>query len=151
MANVMRQQLMAQLAVVRDQLAEYGLRGMPDYAEALVADALDGRRVESGVNRGFDVVAPQYGRVEVKCRRLPSDGRWEDRIDLRDSKVSGFDHLAIVVFYPNYDVKGAILVPYSKVWPIVDSRKYHRIAYREACELEGAVDISEPVSAAAQR
>ena len=65
--------------------------------------------------------------------------------------VGAVDYLAIVIFYPDYSVKGAVLVPYSRVWPIVDSRKYRRISYGEACQLDEAVDISELVSAAAQQ
>ena len=151
MSSATRQELMSQLAVLRRQLAEYRIRGVSDYAEVLVAEALNAERVESGVNQGFDLRAPRFGRVEVKCRRLPADGRREDRVDLRDTKGDGFDYLAVVIFYPDYDVKGAVLVPYSEVWPIVDSRKYRRIAYGEACQLDGAVDISELVSAAAQK
>ena len=142
---------MRQLAETRVCLAEYAIRGTPDYAEALVADALDGRREPSGVNQGYDVLCPRYGRLEVKCRVLPADGRREERVDLRDTKADGFDYLAIVIFYPDYSVKGAVLIPYSQVWPIVDSRKYRRISYGEAFQLEGAVDVSEPVRAASLR
>jgi hypothetical protein len=70
-------------------------------------------------------------------------------VDLRDTKADGFDHLAIVIFYPDYSIKGAILVPYSQVWPIVDGRAYRRVSYGEACQLDDAIDITEGVSAAA--
>jgi hypothetical protein len=80
---------------------------------------------------------------------LPTDGRIEERVDLIDSKVNGFDYLAIVVFFPDFSVKGSILVPYCKVWPIIDSRPYRRISYGEACQLEDVVDITELVSSAA--
>jgi hypothetical protein len=72
-------------------------------------------------------------------------------VDLRDTKADGFDHLAVVVFFPDYSVKGAVLVPYEQVWPIIESRTYRRIGYSEARHLDGAVDITEPVSAAASR
>lgn len=146
-----RQQLMIRLAEVQSLLAEYSIHGAPGYAEVLVAEALGGHRESNGVNQGFDVMAPIYGRIEVKCRQLPLDGRREDRVDLRDTKAKGFDYLAIVIFYPDYSVKGAVLAPYSRVWPLVDSRRYRRVSYGEACQLDEAVDISELVSAAAQR
>ncbi len=151
MSKLTRQQLMIRLAEVRGLLAEFGVHDASDYSEALVAEALGGKRVSSGVNQGFDVTAPTYGRVEVKCRQLPSDGQREDRVDLRDTKANGFDYLAIVIFYPDFSVKGAVLVPYNRVWPIVDLRPYRRISYGEACHLDAAVDISELVSAASQR
>lgn len=146
-----RQQLMTRLGQARRLLDEYRIRGAPDYAEVLVAEAVGGQRVPCGVNQGFDVIAPRYGRIEVKCRQLPTDGRREDRVDLRGTKADGFDYLAIVIFFPDYTIKGAVLVPYDRVWPIVDGRTYRRISYGEACLLDEAVDISELVSAAAQR
>jgi hypothetical protein len=48
-------------------------------------------------------------------------------------------------------VKGAVLAPYEQVWPVIESRTYRRIRYSEACHLDQAVDITEPVSAAASR
>jgi hypothetical protein len=142
---------MRQLAEVRRRLAEHRIHDTPDYAEVLVAEALEADRVLSGVNRGFDVVSAKYGRIEVKCRALPTDGRREERVDIRDTKADGFDYLAIVIFYPDYSVKGAVLVPYQEVWPIIVSRKYRRIGYGEARQLEGVIDITEPASAASHR
>lgn len=151
MANPTRQQLMTQLAVVRSRLAKFRIRGTSDYAEVLVAEAIGGERMQSGINQGFDVTSSDYGRVEVKCRRLPTDGRREERVDLRDTKTDGFDFLALVVFFPDFNVKGAVLVPYDEVWPLVESRKYRRVSYPEACDLSGAIDITLMVVEAASR
>ena len=142
---------MKQLAETRDYLAESGIRDTADYAEVLVAEALGAERTQSGVNQGYDVLSPQYGRVEVKHRVLPTDGRQEERVDIRNTKADGFDYLAIVVFFTDYSVKGAVLVPYSQVWPIINARKYRRISFSEARQLESVVDIIELVSAASQR
>lgn len=146
-----RQELMRQLAELRGRLAKHRIRDTPDYAEVLVAEALEGDRVPNGVNQGYDINSPRYGRIEVKCRVLPTDGRLEERVDIGNTKADGFDYLAIVIFYPDYSVKGAVLVPYSEVWRVIDSRKYRRISYGEACQLESVVDVTEPVSAASQR
>jgi hypothetical protein len=151
MISLSRQELMLELAKLRCQLAKHGIRDSSDYAEVIVSEALNGERIPSGVNQGYDVTTLKYGRVEVKCRMLPQDGRIEERVDLRDTKANGFDHLAIVVFFPDYSVKGAVLIPYNQVWPIVESRPYHRISYGEACQLDEAIDITELVSAVAQR
>jgi hypothetical protein len=75
----------------------------------------------------------------------------EERVDIGNTKADGFDYLAIVIFYPDYSVKDAAFVPYSEVWRIIDSRKYRRINYGEACQLENIVDVTEHVSAASQR
>lgn len=135
MAERSRSQLMSQLAVVRKRLADHGIRDAPDYAEVLVAEALGGTRVASGVNRGHDVVTVRFGRVEVKCRQLPLDGRVEERIELKASKKDGFDHLAIVIFHPDFGVKGAVLVPYADVWGGTGRSRLNRTSYKQACAI----------------
>jgi len=151
MSKPTRQELMTQLALVRSRLAEQGIRQVSDYAELLVAEALEGRRQKNSQTTGYDLHAPTYGRVEVKSRRLPSDGRREERVSLDDSKKNGFDFLAVVIFFPDFHVKGAVLIPYDQVWPLVSRRKYRRIDYREVLGLEGAVDITDAVSEASER
>jgi hypothetical protein len=151
MGTITRQQLMSKLAILRNELSVHRIRNTSDYAEVLVAEALNAQRIPNGVNQGYDLISSKYGRIEVKCRMLPTDGRIEERVDLKGSKIHGFDYLAIVIFYPDFGVKGSILVPYDNVWPIVDSRPYRRISYGEACQLHETVDITELVSSAAHR
>ena len=134
---------MAELARVRDALREHRIRDAADYAEVLVAEALNGKREASGVNKGYDVVAEPYGRIEVKCRVLPPDGRKEDRVSIGDSKENGFDYLALVIFFSDFRVKGAVLVPYAAVWELTRRQKYSRVNYATASSLQGAVDITE--------
>jgi len=150
-SSLTRQQLMMQLASLRELLRQHRIRDAADYAEVLVAEALGGERETSGVTRGFDVFSPEYRRVEVKCRQLPSDGRVEERVEVGASKEEGFDHLAIVIFYPDFQVKGAVLVPYRSVWRHVGSSEYNRISYGLACQLPGAIDITAEVVAASSR
>jgi hypothetical protein len=151
MLNQKRYDLMAQLSRIRDCLRIYDIRDASDYAEALVAEALGGRRERSRVNKGFDVTIPVYGRIEVKCRQLPLDGRLEERVALGASKEAGFEYLAVVIFYPDFQVKGAVLAPYEAVWDLVSSQQYNRISYRQACSLPNAIDITAQVSEAATR
>lgn len=133
------------------QLYEYGIRGPSDYAEILVAEAVRGKRMVNNANQGYDLTSPSFGRIEVKCRRLPADGRIEERVNLGDTKTGGFDHLAILIFYPDFNVKGAVLVPYEQVWPIINDRKFRRITFARACKLPGAVDITTKVVRASRR
>ena len=121
--NLTRQELMLRL------MGEHGIRSVADYAEQVVADALSGVRVANGTNKGFDITAPHYGRVEVKFRQLPSDGRIEERCALSDAKENGFDYLAVVIFQPDFTVKGAVLVPYDEAWKFVVANEYKRISY----------------------
>jgi hypothetical protein len=143
--NLTRQELMLRL------MGEHRIRSVSDYAEQIVADALSGVREANGINKGYDVIAPHYGRVEVKFRQLPNDGRIEERCALSDAKVNGFDYLAVVIFKPDFDVKGAVLVPYHEAWKLVVASDYNRISYSQACGCDGAIDITAEVAAAARR
>lgn len=142
---------MRQLAAVRERLREFGIRDASDYAEVLVAEALNGTRLASRVNKGHDVLADVFGRVEVKCRQLPPDGRVEERVEVGAGKESGFEFLAVVVFQPDFNVKGAVIVPYASVWEFVSSHQYNRISYLQACQLPGSVNITAELQSAAEQ
>ena len=146
-----RSGLMRELSYVREKLGMFGVRDSSDYAELLVAEAVDGERVKSRVNKGHDVVAPEYGRIEVKCRLLPLDGRLEERVDVSETKELGFDYLGLVIFNPDYMVKGAVLAPYLAVWEQVRDQPYRRINYTQAVSFDGAIDITGSVRLASSR
>lgn len=146
-----RRELIQQLAALREQLREFGIRDAADYAEVLVAEALKGQRVANRVVQGHDVFTKLYGRIEVKCRQLPRDGRVEERVEVGAGKEGRFEHLAVVIFDADFGVKGAVLVPYSAVWNLVVGQAYSRVSYAEACKLPGSLDITPAVKAAATR
>ena len=145
-----RRELMHQLAVLRAALREYRIHDAPDYAEVLISEALGGTRVASPANPGYDVVCKGFGRIEVKCRQLPPDGRTEERVEVPRSKESGFDFLAVVIFHHDFAVKGAVVVPYDSVWQLVASHRYNRLSYPQACGLRGAIDVTDRVRDAAR-
>ena len=130
---------------------QHGIRGVSDYAEVLVADAVGGTREADTTNKGFDIIAEDYGRIEVKCRQLPADGRLEERVQLSDTKEDGFDYLAVVILHPDFTVKGAVLVPYREAWQYVVESAYNRISLSQAASCDGAVDITPSAAAAADR
>jgi hypothetical protein len=142
---------MQQFGEVRGMLRAHSIRDASDYAEVLIAEVLRGKRVASRVTKGHDVITSKFGRVEVKCRQLSADGRIEQRVEVSATKESGFDHLAIVIFLPNFDVKGAVIVPYSTVWEVVRCHQYNRISYGHARLLNGAIDITAEVCSASER
>jgi hypothetical protein len=142
---------MRQLGALRDRLREFGIRDASDYAEVLVAEALVGQRLRSRVTKGHDVLAAPYGRIEVKCRQLPVDGRVEERVEVGAGKEGGFGFLAVVIFKPDFTVKGAVVVPSNVVWQFVAQQAYNRVSYSQACGLAGAVDITADVQAIAER
>ena len=143
-----RHDLMQRLADLRQALREYGIRDASDYAEALIAEAVEGERQRSRITKGFDVLAPRFGRIEVKCRQLPLDGRLEERVAITSAKEDGFEHLAILIFQADFSIKGAVIVPYPAVWEFVRDQQYNRISYSQACRLPGAAELTTAVQAA---
>ncbi len=115
-----------------------------------MAEAVGGQRLPNRITKGFDVFAPHGGRIEVKGRQLPLDGRVEERVELRHSKQEGFEFLAVVIFQPDFGIKGAVVAPYLAVWEFVHGQQYNRISYSQACRLPGAFDITAAVRAAAE-
>lgn len=136
------QKLMSTLADVRRRLASHGIRDTSDYAELLVAKAFGGTR-ENYINKGYDVVTPSHGRIEVKSRAQPEHGRLEERVELGQGKLLGFDHLAIVILGSDYRVRKGVIIPYAQVWEAITTQKYRRISFEQARLLHGAVDITE--------
>lgn len=113
------------------------------YGELLVSAALGGAR-KSAVNQGFDIYHEEYGRIEVKTRKyeIKSDGTVvkESRAVGFSNKEEGFDWLAHVVLDCDYMVKGACLVHYSDVWPLIRNSG-DKIAFSKSSSLPSSIDI----------
>lgn len=124
--------LLVELASVRRKLAEHGIRNEGGYAEMLVAEALNGQRHSSGVVKGSDLVAPEYGRVEVRSRTLPLDGRNEARFNLPEKKRGEFDWLAGVIFNSDLSVKDAFLLPHDAAWECASLNQRNDITLKNA-------------------
>lgn len=87
------------------------------FGEVLAAAAPKGELMPA-VTQGFDIRHPEYGRVQVKTRKLPRDGRNETRA-VGFGGPNAFDWLCHVLLDVDYGVKGAWLVPYEKAWPVI--------------------------------
>lgn len=89
----------------------------------LVEKALCGKRHRSGVHKGSDLLADGYGRVEVRSRTLPLDGRNEDRLNLPKRKFGEFDWFAGVIFNPDITIKEAFMLPHDAAWECASKNK----------------------------
>lgn len=145
-----RRDLIQAYAVALERLESFDIRSVGDYAEVLVAEALAGKRVSRNT-KGHDVLAPLYGRIEIKCRVLPRSGKSEQRATLGISKMDGFDYLALVTFHRDLSVKTAVIVPHAATWEFVQNTYRHRIKPDEALKLTGAKDISEAIQKASEK
>src|SRR5439155_19303211 len=109
------------------------------YAELLVAAALDGV-IQSTNNPKFDILTPEFGRVEVKNRVDGTDGV-QNRVNFGRYAVDDFDHAAIVILASNYCVKEAILLPCRSTLALV--RPHGHVKWSDAAAQEDAVIITE--------
>jgi hypothetical protein len=133
---------LVQFVTAREMLKPFGVRDTGDYAEILVAKALDGTRNISGVERGYDVVTPGYGRVEVRSRTLPGDGRNETRIRVPDEKWGQFSWLAGVIFEPALAVYAAYLLPHDAAKALATCGRYPRFSLGDALAHAQCVNVT---------
>lgn len=81
-----------------------------DYAERLVAGALDGALAPRS-RRGFDIETERWGRIQVKARRVPDpDSNGKLQLGIFRSGES-FSLLAVVLFDRHLRVGRAVLIP----------------------------------------
>lgn len=124
--------LLNELASVRKKLSDHGIRDESGYAEMLVAEALGGKRHSSGVEKGSDLLAPEYGRVEVRSRTLPLDGRNEARLNLPEKKRGEFDWFAGVVFSSDLSINTAFLLCHEDAWECASKNKRNDVTFKNA-------------------
>jgi hypothetical protein len=132
-------------------LSENGIKDLVgDYGELLVNRALGGSRA-GAVNQGFDIIHPDFGRIEVKTRKyeLQRDGRIrkEDRAVGFLNKEGGFDWLAHVVLNVDFSVEAACLVDYADIWPEITKTegKNGKVAFARSIGCPSSQSITEEV------
>lgn len=134
--------------VVRTNNAPVG-----DYAETLVAAALGGSLAESVSEKSYDLIAPTWGRVQVKARAV---GEPPTRSDLQTSPFRSwdFDHAALAMLRrSDYRVHRAFLIPVDVLRAFSAWRQYlNGSIVHMTSELfgqPGAVDVTIELQAAA--
>lgn len=138
--------LFRQLAAVEQQLWEhFGVKDQGQYAAQLVAQALGARKLANGVNKGYDLHHDLYGRIEVRSRRYPLDGRREDRAQVPVVKAGHFDHFVHLVFDQTFSVVGAYVCPHDRICELAAASKNRCIRYAEGVVLPGVIDITGAV------
>jgi hypothetical protein len=128
--------------IEKELWSRYKIKDPGSYAEHLVAKALGASLLRNSVNKGFDLKHESYGRIEVRSRRYPLDGRREDRVELPNVKSGLFDFFVHVVFDPDFSVFGAYLVPHDAITALASASKNRRVRFSEGCALSDATDIT---------
>jgi hypothetical protein len=87
-----------------------------DYAETLFARAF-GWTLEASSARAFDATDPAGLRYQIKGRRLTTANPLRQVSAIRRLPERGFDHLAAVLFYPDFSVMRAVILPHEHIEP----------------------------------
>lgn len=148
------------LRVYRSILAELMRRGIirtlnaptGDLAELLVAYAFDGELAPNS-EKSFDVRLPDGRLVQVKSRMIVSGSRGERQ--LSTIRSWGFTHLAIVLFWADYSVMRAALLPMELAREIASEDRHVRgsriMATDGLFEVVGVEDITGRLANALER
>jgi hypothetical protein len=130
--------------IVRTENAPAG-----DYAEYLVCKALGGTLAPNS-ERSFDVTAPTWGRIQVKCRVTDGSGA-NPRSQLSPFRSFAFDFAAIVLLNPDYSVRRAVLAPTATIVANASHREHvnGHVVYARPSLLDapGNTDITSSVRA----
>lgn len=124
-----------------------------DYAEWLVAKALGGTIAVSTSEKSWDINAPGYGLLQVKCRLVSTPPK-AGQIQTSPFRSWDFDRAAFVMLSgQDYSVVRAALVPVDAVRAAGQRRDHVGgwvVQMRPSLlQAEGAEDISERLRAAA--
>jgi uncharacterized protein DUF6998 len=84
------------------------------YGEWLVAKAFNGVR-QANSKKGFDVLADDGQRLQVKTRWLPIGKESRELSAIRKLEEAGFDFLVAVLLDKNFDVAEAYQLPHGAV------------------------------------
>ncbi len=108
------------------------------YAELLVAGALQGL-IQPTNNPKFDLLTPDYGRVEVK-NRVDGTDTTQNRTNFGRYCTGDFDHAAIVILASDYRIKAGILLPCESTLRLV--RPHGHVKWEDAATRAEAIDIT---------
>lgn len=135
-------QLLREMLLIRQALENHGIRDTGGYAELLAAKALCATRNLSGVEKGYDLVCSNLGRIEVRSRTLPRSGRKESRIEIPSQKYDGFDWLLGILFNPDVSIVGGFLLPHDATLSLAELQQFKRIPFEVGAAHCEAIDIT---------
>ena len=119
-------------------------------SEILTAISTDGEIAGRNI-KGFDVLSPTYGYIEVKTRVSGTDGA-NPRASLTKNKIEKADHFMAVRWSQDFQFESAIMVPAASVKPLYLAKlqaagSLAHIAWRDFVAAAGRIDFSERFAA----
>jgi hypothetical protein len=85
-----------------------------DYTEWLVAKAL-GLKLEANSSTGYDAVAPDGRRLQIKGRRVTTRSKSRQLGAIRNLAKQDFDELIAVIFDEEFGILEAVVMPHAVV------------------------------------
>lgn len=146
-------EILGEWAAVMRELARRGLiwsgkAPLADYAELLVARYY-GVEPLRGTNPGYDLVAPEGRRVQVKSRRYAPGSKPSHFGEFSQLEARSFDDLVAVLFEEDFTVRAAYLAPFEFVLerakPVLGKHRLY-ISSVVASDDERVVEVGLPQS-----
>lgn len=124
-----------------------------DYAEQLFCRAF-GWTQERRSSKGYDAQDAAGRRYEIKARRVSADNPSRQLGALRALPDRSFDTLAAVLFFPDYGVMRAALIPHAIVLNsagfIPHTNSWRFLLLDTVWSEPGVVDVTEPLRTVAR-
>lgn len=114
------QELLSSFALILDELRVREVirtRNNPvsDYAEWIVAERL-GLKLKPQNTKGYDAIAPNGERYQIKARRLQQANSSRQLSVIRNLDGHEFDYLAGILFDNNFRIQEAYLIPHDAIF-----------------------------------
>ena len=121
LGNIGDVELLQAYAAILEELKERGVcrsnnSPVADYTEWLVCTKM-GLVQERKSNAGFDAVAPDGARIEIKSRRVTRQNRSVQLSAIRDLEAKKFDQLVGVIYEADFTIRYAAMIPHDLVGP----------------------------------
>ena len=143
-------QILSLFADIMEELSKRGIirsknNPVADYAEHLVCKAFS-LTAAAKSTKGYDATDVQGKRYEIKSRRQSARSKPTRFSAIRDFEAQHFDILVAVLFFQDFTVKRAALIPYSVVRKLAFRQEHVNgwiLPIRDSVwSADGVVDVS---------
>lgn len=109
--DILRQDAIEMIRILsKAQCMERHTSISPDRLSEILTAIATGGEIVGGNSKGYDVISPEYGRIEVKARILGTDGPFP-RVSLKASNIDKADLIMAVRWTEKMELHDAIALP----------------------------------------
>lgn len=113
----------------------------PDRLSEILTALVTGGELAGGNSKGYDVISPEFGHIEVKARILGTDGPFP-RVSLRASNIEKADFFMAVRWTETMRLQEAVALPKAEATALYTAKRQGsglaHIAWRDWVAAPGA-------------